>query len=74
VCADDRRFFGLVTSREHPEGGEAAASSCHVFMAEPVAEEAERTKRAAAFQLDTLTPGPDGHCMEFPQDADPILR
>lgn len=36
VYADDRRFFGLVTSQMR--GGEESDSSCscHVFMVEPI--------------------------------------
>ena len=40
VCADDRRFFGLVTGAAPGSAAEreaeAGSSSCHVFMAEPI--------------------------------------
>ena len=35
VYADDRRFFGLVTSQIRG-GEESESSSCHVFMVEPI--------------------------------------
>ena len=41
--ADDRRFFGLVTSQVEGEGTEGVddkvSSSCHVFMVEAIASQ-----------------------------------
>ena len=41
MYADDRRFFGLVTSQSR-EGEASVSSSCHVFMVEPVTSQQER--------------------------------
>jgi len=72
VYADDRRFFGLVTSQMR--GGEESDSSCscHVFMVEPINSQSERQQRASTFQFD-LTFNNNGECVEFPANADPIL-
>ena len=72
VYADDKRFFGLVTSQQR-EGEGAVSSSCHVFMVEPVVSEQERQQRAATFNF-SPSPGAGGGWAEFPSDADPILR
>jgi len=71
VYADDRRFFGLVTSQMRG-GEESDSSSCHVFMVEPINSQAERQQRASTFQFD-LTFNNNGGCVEFPVNADPIL-
>jgi len=71
VYADDRRFFGLVTSQMRG-GEESDSSSCHVFMVEPITSQTERQQRATTFQFD-LTFHNSGDCVEFPVNADPIL-
>lgn len=71
VYADDRRFFGLVTSQMRG-GEESDSSSCHVFMVEPINNQAERQQRATTFQFE-LTFNNNGDCVEFPANADPIL-
>jgi len=74
--ADDRRFFGLVTSQVEGEGPEGVddkvSSSCHVFMVEAIASQEERRSRAKAFQID-LSYDENNQCKEFPSNADPIL-
>ncbi|XP_059488201.1 regulator of G-protein signaling loco isoform X3 [Neocloeon triangulifer] len=66
ACADDRRFFGLVTASE-------AGSACHVFMIDPsLHPHHAHLQRAAAFRV-ACTPNGVG-CAEFPSHADPILR
>jgi len=71
VYADDRRFFGLVTSQTR-SGEESDSSSCHVFMVEPINNKSEQQQRANTFQFD-MTLNPNGECIEFPANADPIL-
>jgi len=71
VYADDRRFFGLVTSQMRG-GEESDSSSCHVFMVEPINNQAERQQRATTFQFQ-LSFNNNGDCVEFPANADPIL-
>ncbi|XP_065337501.1 regulator of G-protein signaling loco isoform X3 [Cloeon dipterum] len=66
ACADDRRFFGLVTNSE-------VGSACHVFMIDPsLHPHLAHLQRAAAFRV-ACTPNGVG-CAEFPSHADPILR
>ncbi len=86
MCTDDKRFFGLVTSRvrktveeeeEEAEGDEVEeeSSSCHVFMTETVSDPQERTRRAAAFRFDNSDADcSEGDLPEFPDDADPIIK
>ena len=74
VYADDRRFFGLVTAQQR-EGEASLSSSCHVFMVEQVSGEEEMNQRAATFHFSpTPIMGGNGDYLEFPKDADPILR
>jgi hypothetical protein len=83
TCADDRRFFGLVTNSkrttdeddEEEKEDELTSSSCHVFMTESAplsAQEAE--SRSRAFQFDpTMSVAEQGCFDEFPLDSDPII-
>jgi regulator of G-protein signaling len=77
---DDKRFFGLVTSQlvdddDDEEDDSANASSCHVFMVEPLTDREEMFRRAKAFQFEpTPAHAQDGEFVEFPADARPIIR
>ena len=56
VYADDRRFFGLVTSQMRG-GEESDSSSCHVFMVEPINSQVQGGQhRQAECHLITLYP------------------
>lgn len=77
---DDKRFFGLVTSQQVDEDDEdtvddVTASSCHVFMVEPLTDRDEILRRSKAFQFEP-TPAlmSDGDFDEFPTDARPIIK
>jgi len=51
------------------------ASSCHVFMTEPLNDQQEMNRRARAFQFEpTPSPHTPGEFEEFPPDARPIIR
>lgn len=78
TCADDKRFFGLVTNSklndsdsDHGQIHEES-SSCHVFMTDliqPSEEEAARTAKTYQFELTSSESGFE----EFPLDSDPII-
>ncbi|KAF4517637.1 hypothetical protein B566_EDAN002868 [Ephemera danica] len=79
ACADDKRFFGLVTSVTSVDDDDddvsaaCGGSSCHVFMVDPsVHPHPAHEQRAAAFRI-VCTASGEG-CAEFPALADPILR
>lgn len=84
VYADDKKFFGLVTSHgassdELSEGSQegpvSISSSCHVFLVDPKLQPHHtHLKRAKAFRI-TCTPHPlTNRCREFPESADVILQ
>eukprot|EP00058_Branchiostoma_floridae_P023563 XP_002609053.1 hypothetical protein BRAFLDRAFT_84869 [Branchiostoma floridae] len=85
VFPDDKRFFGLVTTRgldeescyagsedEHPLN---VGTSCHVFMVDPeISAHNIHAQRAQEFSI-TCTANPEtGGCEEFPRSARPLLR
>lgn len=75
TCADDKRFFGLVTVRRSSEDEGDTSSSCHVFMTEAVNSKAEAERRARAFQFSlTFLDENQTRCKEFPAVADPIIQ
>ena len=76
---DDKRFFGLVTSQQvdddDDEDVDVVASSCHVFMVEPLTDREEIRRRAKAFQFEpTPSTNFSGEFDEFPHDARPIIK
>ncbi len=71
TCADDRRFFGLVTCRREEGQTESNSRSCHVFMTEAVTDPKERERRARAFQFEGEGSVAEN---EFPSKADPIIK
>ncbi|GAB6023290.1 hypothetical protein CHUAL_008099 [Chamberlinius hualienensis] len=84
--ADDKKFFGLVTTRNVAEELLAAAareeeptiksSSCHVFMVDPkLLLHEEHLKRAKSFRFECTPDMGSGHgeCCEFPETVDAIL-
>ena len=75
---DDKRFFGLVTSQQVDDDDDdvdVVASSCHVFMVEPLTDREEIGRRAKAFQFDpTPSTNFSGEFDEFPHDARPIIK
>ncbi|XP_067128151.1 regulator of G-protein signaling loco-like isoform X2 [Centruroides vittatus] len=84
VYADDKKFFGLVTSHgtssdEMSEGSHegpvSVSSSCHVFMVDTkLLLHHQHIKRAKAFRI-SCTPDPvTNKCREFPESADSILQ
>ncbi|XP_059083925.1 regulator of G-protein signaling loco-like, partial [Tigriopus californicus] len=74
-CTDDKRFFGLVTTRSLDLDHEGFSSSCHVFMTEPVTDQVEMDRRAKAFQFELTYHNHDPQlCREFPSNADTIIH
>eukprot|EP00094_Tigriopus_californicus_P003643 TCALIF_03505-PA protein Name:"Similar to RGS12 Regulator of G-protein signaling 12 (Homo sapiens)" AED:0.37 eAED:0.39 QI:0/-1/0/1/-1/1/1/0/385 len=70
-CTDDKRFFGLVTTRSLDLDHEGFSSSCHVFMTEPVTDQVEMDRRAKAFQFELTYHNHDPQlCREFPSNAE----
>ncbi|XP_034082155.1 regulator of G-protein signaling 12 isoform X2 [Gymnodraco acuticeps] len=79
VCAEDPRFFCLVTTAHIingrvPEGGPLRAS-CHVFFIDPeLGNHEDHTGIAGRFAFD-CTPDPDAlGCLEFPQTPQDVLH
>ncbi|XP_019644398.1 PREDICTED: regulator of G-protein signaling loco-like isoform X2 [Branchiostoma belcheri] len=85
VFPDDKRFFGLVTTRGLDEescyaGSEDERSlnvgtSCHVFMVDPeISAHNIHAQRAQEFSITCTTNPETGGCEEFPRSARPLLR
>uniref|UniRef100_A0A8C5GPJ8 Regulator of G-protein signaling 12-like n=1 Tax=Gouania willdenowi TaxID=441366 RepID=A0A8C5GPJ8_GOUWI len=79
VCAEDPRFFALVTTAHIidgrvPEGGPLRAS-CHVFYIDPqLGNHPDHVGIAGRFSFD-CTPDPDAlGCLEFPQAPPDVLH
>ncbi|KAK1890101.1 Regulator of G-protein signaling 12 [Dissostichus eleginoides] len=79
VCAEDPRFFCLVTTAHIingrvPEGGPLRAS-CHVFFIDPeLGNHEDHMGIAGRFAFD-CTPDPDAlGCLEFPQTPQDVLH
>ncbi|XP_057711495.1 regulator of G-protein signaling 12 isoform X2 [Corythoichthys intestinalis] len=80
VCAEDPRFFCLVTTAHVIDGRVARdvplRASCHVFFIDPdLADHAEHAGIAARFDSD-CGPDPDASsgCPEFPRSPPEVLR
>ncbi|XP_019899104.3 regulator of G-protein signaling 12 isoform X2 [Esox lucius] len=79
VCAEDRRFFCLVTTAHTPEGPAGRTgplrSSCHVFFIDPdLCLHGDHLDIAGRFGFD-CTPDPDTQgCLEFPPSPPSVLQ
>lgn len=79
VCAEDPRFFCLVTTAHIIDGrvpeDEPLRASCHVFFIDPdLAAHEDHTDISGRFGFD-CTPDPDAlGCLEFPQTPPDVLH
>ncbi|XP_066278149.1 regulator of G-protein signaling 12-like isoform X1 [Branchiostoma lanceolatum] len=85
VFPDDKRFFGLVTTRglddescyagSEDERSLNVGTSCHVFMVDPeISAHNIHAQRAQEFSITCTTNPETGGCEEFPRSARPLLR